>query len=170
MKRIIILVALALCALPLFGQKLSKEEKAAQAQARYEAALAAFNDKAWVLVPLEYTTPDGLVETNSNNSYFLSYERDKVLGRGWFIVDNRENNVAEVTKYEVKVDKKGNVKVTMSVLGRMWKGTYKISMRKGDNQAEVTYTPVGNGKSFLRFQGPIEPLASADYQKMANPI
>lgn len=169
-KLAIIAAALVLCALPLFGQKQSKEERAAEAQARYEAALQALNDKAWVLVPTEYTTPDGFMETNTSNSLYLTYERDMAYGRGRFITDNAENNMGEVTKYDVNVDKKGNVKVVMTVLGRMWKGTYKISMRKGDNNAEVTFTPSGNGKSFRRFQGPIEPLAGANYQKIANPI
>ncbi len=170
MKKLAFVLAFALCALPLFGQKLTKEEKTAQAQARYEAALEALNEKAWVLVPSEYTTPDAFTESNQNNSYFLSYERDQVFGRGAFIVDNNENNVGEVTRYDVKVDKKGNIKVIMAVMGRMWKGTYKINIRKGDNHAEVTFTPSGNNKSYLRFEGPIVPLAGADYQKIANPI
>jgi hypothetical protein len=74
MKKLVLIAAFVLCALPLFGQKLSKEEKAAEAQARYEAALAALNANAWVLVPSEYTNPDGEVESNDNNSFFLSYE------------------------------------------------------------------------------------------------
>ena len=169
MKKLVLIAAFVLCALPLFGQKLSKEEKAAEAQARYESALAALNAKAWVLVPSEYTNPDGEVESNDNNSFFLSYEGENVFGYGRFITDNGENNIGEATKYEVNVDKKGNVKVIMSVLGRRWKGTYKISMRKGDNVADVIFTPGGNGTT-RRFRGPIVPLAQASYNKRANPI
>lgn len=169
MKKLVLIVAFALCALPLLGQKLSKEEKAAEAQARYEAALAALNAKAWVLVPSEYTNPDGEVVSNDDNSFFLSFEGENVFACGSFITDNRENNIGEATKYEVNVDKKGNVKVIMSVLGRKWKGTYKISMRKGDNQADVIFNPGGSGTT-RRFHGPIVPLAQASYNKRANPI
>jgi len=169
MKRIAIIAALTLCVLPLFGQKLSKEEKAAQAQARYESALAAINAKAWVLVPSEYTDPDGEMVNNDNNSIFLSAEGDKVFGQGRCVTDNSQNNVGEATKYEVTVDKKGNVKITMIVSGRMWRGTYKISMRKGDNEADVIFNPGGSGTT-RRFHGPIVPLGEASYNKVSNPI
>ena len=169
MKKLALIAALTLCALPLLGQKLSKEEKAAQAQARYDATLAALNAKAWVLVPDEYTNADGETESNDNNNYFLSSEGDNVFGCGRFITDNGENNIGEATTYEVNVDKKGNVKLTMNVTGRMWKGTYKITMRKGDNQADVIFTPSGKGTT-RRFRGSIVPLAEANYNKRANPI
>ncbi len=168
-KLAIIAAALVLCALPLLGQKLSKEEKAAQGQERYDAAVAAINAKAWVLVPSEYTNPDGEVVSNDDNSFFLSFEGENVFACGRFITDNIENNIGDVTKYEVNVDKKGNVKVIMSVLGRRWKGTYKISMRKGDNEADVIFNPGGSGTT-RRFRGPIVPLAEANYNKRANPI
>lgn len=169
MKKLATLVALALCALPLFGQKLSKEEKAAQGQERYDAAVAAINAKAWVLVPSEYTTIEGEIVSNDNNDYFLSYEGENAFACAGFITGNGENNMGDVTKYEVNVDKKGNVRITMSVLGRRWKGTYKINMRKGDNAADVIFTPGGNNPT-RRFHGPIVPLAQASYNKRANPI
>lgn len=169
MKRILLLAAFALCALPLLGQKLSKEERAAAGQARYDAALAAINAKTWVLVPSEYTNPDGEMETNDDNSVFLSSEGDNVFGQGRCVTDNTQNNIGEATKYDVNVDKKGNVKITMIVSGRMWRGTYKISMRKGDNEADVIFNPGGSGTT-RRFHGPIVPLAGADYNKRANPI
>ena len=169
MKRILLLAALALCALPLLGQKLSKEERAAAGQARYDAALAAINAKTWVLVPSEYTNPDGEMETNDDNSVFLSFEGGNVFGQGRCVTDNTQNNIGEATKYDVNVDKKCNVKITMIVSGRMWRGTYKISMRKGDNEADVIFNPGGSGTT-RRFHGPIVPLAGADYNKVSNPI
>ena len=169
MKKLVILSIFALCALPLFGQKMTKEEKAAAANARYELALASMNAKSFVLVPSEWTDPDGEVISNDNNSIFLSVEGDKVFGQGRTITDNNNDNVGEATKYDVTVDKKGNVKLTMIVSGRMWKGTYKISMRNGDNQADVIFTPSGSGTT-RRFHGPIVPVAGADYNKRSNPI
>ena len=169
MKKLVILSIFALCALPLFGQKMTKEEKAAAANARDELALASINAKSFVLVPSEWTDPDGEVISNDNNSIFLSVEGDQVFGQGRTITDNNNDNVGEATKYDVTVDKKGNVKLTMIVSGRMWKGTYKISMRNGDNQADVIFTPSGSGTT-RRFHGPIVPVAGADYNKRSNPI
>ena len=169
MKKLLFIVAFALCVLPLFGQKMTKEEKAAAANARYELALASINAKSFVLVPSEWTDPDGEVISNDNNSIFLSVEGDQIFGQGRTITDNNNDNVGEATKYDVTVDKKGNVKLTMIVSGRMWKGTYKISMRNGDNQADVIFTPSGSGTT-RRFHGPIVPVAGADYNKRSNPI
>lgn len=169
MKKLVILALFACCALPLFGQKMTKEERAAAAQARYEVALAAINAKAFVLVPSEWTDPDGEVQSNDNNSIFLSVEGEQIFGQGRCITDNNQDNVAEATKYEVIVDKKGNVKLIMVVQGRMWKGTYTINMRKGDNQADVIFNPGGSGTT-RRFHGPIVPLGEASYNKHAHPV
>lgn len=169
MKKLIILTLFACCALPLFGQKMTKEEKAAAAQARYEAALEAMNTRAFVLVPSEWTDPDGEVQSNDNNSIFLSVEGEEVFGQGRCVTDNNQDNVAETTRYEVNVDKKGNVKLIMVVSGRMWKGTYTINMRKGDNQADVIFNPGGSGTT-RRFHGPVVPQVGASYTKHAHPV
>jgi hypothetical protein len=169
MRKVAILALFAICALPLFGQKMTKEERAAAAKGRYEAAMTAINEKAFVLVPSEYTDPDGEVLSNDNNSVFLSYEKENAFGQGRCVTDNTNDNIGEVTKYDVVVDKKGNVKITMIVSGRMWKGTYKISMRNGDNEADVIFTPNGSGTT-RRFHGPIVPMGAASYNKHAHPI
>ena len=169
MKRLVILTIFALCALPLFGQKMTKEERAAAAQVRYDAALESINSRTFVLVPSEWTDPDGEVVSNDNNSIFLSVEGDDIFGQGRCVTDNNNDNVAEATKYDVTVDKKGNVKLTMTVSGRMWKGTYKITMRKGDNLADVIFDPGGSGTT-RRFHGPIVPLVGASYNKHSHPM
>lgn len=168
MKRILFIAVFALCALPLLGQKMTKEEKAAAAQARYEAALESINAKTFVIIPSEYLTADGEAVSNIDNSVFLSSEGEQVFGQGACVTDNKYDNIAEATTYEVNVDKKGDVKLTMVVAGRMWRGTYKISMRKGDNVADVIFNPA-NGTT-RRFTGPVVPLVGSDYNKRTHPM
>ena len=168
MKRILFIALFAICALPLFGQKMTKEEKAAAAQARYEAALESINAKTFVIIPSEYLTADGEAVSNIDNNVFLSSEGEQAFGQGACVTDNTYDNVAEISSYEVSVDKKGNVKLLMTVSGRMWRGTYMISMRKGDNVADVIFNPA-NGTT-RRFTGPVVPVVGSDYNKRTHPI
>lgn len=168
MKKLFFLVAFACCVLPLFGQKMTKEERAAAAQLRYDAALESINNKTFVIIPSEYITEDGEAASNIDNGVFLSSEGEQVFGQGECVTDNKYDNVAEATTYEVNVDKKGNVKLTMVVSGRMWRGTYKISMRKGDNVADVIFNPA-NGTT-RRFTGPVVPVTGSGYNKRTHPI
>ena len=170
MKKIFLMACLAACILPLHAQKqkLSKEEKAAAAQAAYEAALASINAKTFVLVPDSYEKPDGTLENNIDDAVFLSVEGTRMFAQGAAVCDNSYNNTGEATSYDVKVDKKGNVKAVIVVSGRMWHGTYRISMRKGNNYADVIFDP--QGSAARKFSGPVVPLAGAKYNKRANPM
>lgn len=168
MKRILFIVAFALCALPLFGQKMTKEEKAAAAKVRYEAALESINAKTFVIIPSEYMTADGEAVSNIDNNVFLSVEGEQAFGQGHCVTDNKYDNVADISSYDVKVDKKGNVKITMVVSGRMWRGTYKISLRNGDNAADVIFNPASG--TTRRFSGPVTPVVGSDYNKRTHPI
>lgn len=162
-------MAAMLCVLPLSAQKMSKEEKAAAAKLAYDAALQSINEKTWVIVPQSYTLEDGSFEMNSDDAIFLSYEKDHALCQGWIVGgSNNQGYLADVTTYDVKVDKKGNIKIAMVVSGRMWRGTYKISVRKNSNEAEVIYNPPTG--SALRFQGLLVPIVGANYNRRSNPI
>lgn len=168
MKKLLILFAALLCVLPLSAQKMSKEEKAAAAKEAYDAAVKAVEEKAWVIVPTSYYTLDGDIETNDDNSVFLSYERANAFAQGRFLCGNANTNIAEVTEYTVKTDKKGNIKIKMVVNGRQWRGTYQISVRANSNDATINFTPpTGNSR---KFDGPLVPLAGANYYKRSNPI
>jgi len=169
MKKIFAAVlSLAFVALPSFAQKMSKEEKAAAAKASYEAALAAINAKAWVLIPSSYQLEDGSMESNDNNDIFLSYEGENAFSQGAVVCGNGNTNIGEASSYDVTVDKKGNIKLLMVISGRMWRGTYKISIKNSSNQADVIFTQQSGPT--LRFQGPVIPLAEASYNKRSNPI
>lgn len=154
--------------MPLFAQKLSKEEKAAMAKAAYELAMDAINSKAWVLVPSSYTEKDGMIANNIDNSNFISCEGEYMYAQGSIVCDNSYTNQLTPTSYEPKTDKKGNLRFTIAVNGRMMRGSYTISMRVNTNAADVIFAPYkGDTK---RFSGTIVPLKQASYNKRSNPI
>lgn len=158
-----------LLALPMAAQKMSKEEKAALAKAKYEKALSAINANSFVIVPASYQTSGGDVETNTDNSNLLLVQGKQVFLQGQIVCDNAYNNVAEPTEYDVKVDKKGNIKLKMVVQGRMVKGTYTISVRNNGNNADVIFNPQSGGTT-RRFTGPLTPPSETSYNKRANPM
>lgn len=169
MKRILVLFVLSSFFLvPSFAQKMTKAQKEEAARQAYETALQCIEDRKWVIVPSSYQAQNGDILSSSNTDIFLSYEGTAAFSQGAVVCSNDKTNTAEVTSYEVTVDKKGNVKVLMVVQGRMWKGTYKITMRNKGNLADVIFTqPTG---PTLRFSGPLESLVGAVYNKRSNPI
>ena len=169
MKKILVIMLAMLVALPSMGQKLSKEEKAAMAKALNQSAMDAVNAKAWVLVPSQYQKSDGTLESNIDNSIFISYEGDKMFVQGYIVGgSNSQGYVVEAKEYTPTVDKKGGLKMRLVVNGRMMRGTYQITMRNNTNVADVIFTP--SGKSPMKFQGPIVPLKGANYYKRSNPM
>ena len=169
MKKIILVMLAMIFALPSFAQKLSKEQKAAISKAQYEAAVDALNAKAWVLVPSQYQKGDGTLESNVDPAIFVACEGDKMTVQGYICGgSNNQGYLVEFKDYAPTVDKKGNLKMRLVVNGRMMRGTYQITMRNNTNVADVIFTP--NGKSPMKFQGPIVPLAGANYYKRSNPM
>ncbi|MDO4735657.1 MAG: hypothetical protein Q4B21_01380, partial [Bacteroidia bacterium] len=159
MKKSILLAMVMMLVMPLFAQKLSKEEKAAIAKAKNEAAMAAINSKAWVLVPSSYTQKDGMIASNIDNSEFISCEGDYMYAQGRIVCDNSYTNQLTPTAYEPKLDKKGNLRFSITVSGRMMRGSYTISMRGNTDNADVIFTP--NKGDAKRFSGKIVPLKQA---------
>ncbi len=170
MKKLLLVLLAVAISLPAFSQKLSKEEKAARAKAAYEAAVEAINARAWVLVPANFTFSDGTMTDNTNNDNFLSCEGKNLFAQGKNVCDNNYTNLLTDSTYDVKVDKKGNVRMRIVVSGRMMGGTatYTVSMRSTGNNADVIFTQ-GSGRT-IKFSGPIVPLKGASYNKRSNPM
>lgn len=167
-KLIVLLAAAALCFQPLSAQKMGKEEKAALTEREHQEAVDAIKAKSFVIVPSTYQLQDGSMGDNDNNDNFISVEGEKAFSQGSIVCDNSNTNVAEMTAYDVKESKKGAVTLTVTVLGRKWNGTYRITLSAKGNQADVIFNqPSG---STLRFSGPVVPLAKASYNKRSNPI
>lgn len=168
MRKLLLILVAAVLVVPAFAQKMTKEEKAAAAKLAYEAALESINNKSWVIVPEYFTTQSGEFESNSNNDNFLSCEGADCFSQGYICCDNDKTNIATPTEYDVKVDKKGNVKIRIVVDGRFWRGIYTISMKNNGNMADVIFVP--NNGNTRKFTGPIVPLAGASFNKRSNPI
>ncbi|MBQ6311652.1 MAG: hypothetical protein IJK74_08930 [Bacteroidales bacterium] len=170
MRKFFILAVALIVALPSFGQKLSKEEKAAQQKALYETAVKALEEKDWAIVPSSYTDSDGISEQLTDNSIFISYEKTNMFMQGFRVCGNSYTNIAEVKEYEMLKDKKGNLKtIVIRVQGRHIQGTYKISMPKIDNGnvVDVIFTP--SSGATRKFQGPVVPSRVAGFYKKSNP-
>lgn len=167
MRKFTAILAMIFVALPLFGQKMTKEEKKAAQKAAHDEAVEAIQLKSFVIVPTSYQTVDGNVESLNTNEIFLSVEGDKMYSQG-MIGGTAAANVAEATEYDVNIGKKGDVKINIKVLGRFWKGSYTIKMRKDSNEADIMYNKPNSPT--LRLTGNIVPLAKADIFRRSNPM
>ena len=170
MKRFLIFVIALLMAIPMFGQKLTKEEKAAQQTALYETMIKSLEEKDWAIVPTSYIDDDGIDNQLTDNSIFISYEKTNIFLQGYRVCGNSYTNIAEVTEYTFNKDKKGNIKsVIVRVMGRHIQGTYKISLPKlnNGNVVDVIFQP--NSGLTRKFQGPIVPSKIAGFYKKSNP-
>lgn len=169
MKKLL-LIALSLCfMMPLYAQKLTKEEKAAQQKALYEAAVKAVEEKDFVIIPDSYIDSDGIENPIQDNSVFFAYEKANLFMQGAVVCDNSYTNIAEAKEFTPKYDKKGNLKLRILVEGRQIHGVYQISMRAGGNTADVIFTP-RTGGTVRKFQGPLVKASSTRYMKRSNPM
>lgn len=168
MKKIILILAVLSVCLPAAAQKLSKAEKAAQAKEAYDKAVECVNKKSFVIVPSSYTDTEGLIQSNTDNSNFISCEIENLFMQGRIVCDNNYTNIAQATEYTPNFDKKGNLRLRIVVNGRMIKGTYVISMRSNSNMADVVFTPQSG--TVRKFSGPLTPLGATKYNKRANAI
>lgn len=170
MKKTLLILLILFTVTPIISvaQKQTKEEKAAIARAAYDVAVKCVDAKDFVIVPSSYTDKEGMIEANTDNSNFLSFETKKLFLQGDIVCDNRYTNIAEATEYIPSFDKKGNLRLRIVVMGRMVKGTYIISMRSNDNMADVIFTPQSGVTR--KFSGPIVPLNAANYNKRSNPM
>lgn len=169
MKRVLIAVLLLILPLAYLSAQNKKAEREAEALAKFEKAKAAIEAKVFVLVPDSYEKSDGSPETNTDEANFLSYEEDGfVYMQGMIICGNNFTNRTEVTSFEQKLDKKGNLSVTMQVSGSAITARIEIQMRKGGNYADVIVTPTKG--SARRFSGEIVPKSEAKYYKRPNVV
>lgn len=169
MKKILLLLAAFLMVAPVMAQ--TKEEKEAKVKALYENAKDAFDTKNWVIIPTLITDADGNVENNTDAGIFLAFEKTQMFLQGWSVCGNSDTNVAQVSDYIIKTNKKGDITVLFSVLGRKVRGSVVIRMRAdGGNVADVVYTPSGSGETVKRFTGPVVHCGEANYFKRANAI
>lgn len=167
-KIILSLISLLICVTPIWAQKLSKEEKAAKAKMEYDNAIKAVEERAFAIVASSYTDSDGIIESNTDNTNFFSCEGEDFFMQGKIVCDNDKTNIAKAIEYTPTYNKKGNLRLSIIVSGRMIQGTYVISVRANTNMADVIFTPQSG--TVRKFSGALLPLKEADYYKRSSPI
>lgn len=169
MKRIALLVLALIIAAPVFAQKLSKAEKAAQQKALYETAIKCFDEKDFCIIPSSYIDSEGIDNPITDNATFISVEADgKMYLQGATVCGKNGTYVADVTEYTKELDKKGNLKLRMVINGRMIKGTFKVTMRVNTNEANIIFTPTSG--TTRKYMGPVVPVAVSGYMKRTGAL
>ncbi len=163
MKRILFSLFLITVIILNASAQNKKAEREAMAKVKFEKALAALNDKDYVIIVGTYDKGDGNFETNTDNSVFISYEKEDVFIQGQIIADNSHTNKLAVSEFKQVTDKKGNVKSTMQLRGNLINAKLEITLRTGGNTADVIITPTKGGTK--RFSGELEPRSESKYFK-----
>lgn len=99
----------------------------------------------------------------TSNTNFVSVKGDDAVVQVAFNVPSGGINgvggvtvEGNVTKYEIEEGKRGNVNITMNVMGRGISASLFIELYKGSNRAQVTITPNFNSRQ-LTLTGVIVP-------------
>lgn len=168
MKKIFLSLALAcLVMFPSFSQN-KKAVRDSLAVIEFNKAAAAIEAKDFVIIVDTYDTGDGNYEINTDNTIFLSYEKEFAYLQGQLIAGNGYTNKLNVTEFESATDKKGNIRVTMQVRGFYITARIEISLRKPGNNADVIITPTKG--PVKRFTGQVIPKAESRYFRRSGEI
>lgn len=140
-----------------------KADKEAAAKAQFEKAVAAIEAKDFVIIVDTYESYTRTIESNTDVTNFLSFEKESVFLQDSIVSGNAYTNKVTVSDYNQATDKKGNLKIVMHVKGSFINAKIEISMKNGGNYANVIVTP-STGKT-KRFSGEIVPRAESKYFK-----
>jgi len=164
-----ILLSVCFISLVLFSASAQKVNKDSLAQIKFEQALADIEAKDFVIIVDSYAKEDGSFETNTDNSQFISWEKEFMFLQGMILADNVHTNKLTVSDYSQETDKKGNVRISMQVAGFYIRAKVEITLKKkAGNYADVIITPTkGSNK---RFSGYVVPTARSEYFKRSGVI
>jgi hypothetical protein len=165
MKRVLISLFLATSLCITASAQNKKAERDSLAQVKFEKSLDAINNKDFVIIVDTYGSQ---LTPLSDNSVFLSYEKDYVFLQGQVVAGNEHTNRLTVSEYSQTTDKKGNVRSGMQVRGNLINAKIDISLRKGSGTADVIITPT-RGES-RRFTGEVVPRSESKYFKRTGII
>lgn len=133
----------------------------------YVEAEKAISDKDFTLEADKVEFKYGQTAFVNSNTYFVSVTGDKSVVQVAFNVPvSGPNGIGGITldgnisNYEVKKDKKGNINVSMNVMGTGISALVNISLYSGSNKASVTITPNFNSNR-LTLTGVIVPSSSS---------
>ena len=169
MKSILFLmIAIVIITGSAFAQSTKAEKKAlkeAKLNAKFKKALAAIDAKDFVIVVDSYrSNHDGGQYITIDRTNFFSYEKQFAYAQGaiFFGESYPDCHKLDVSDFSKEVDKKGNVTVKMFVRGNLIEAKVEISLKKGDNNADVNFR-MRNIE--LRYTGEVVPAAESNYFK-----
>lgn len=143
-----------------------KADKEAAAKAQFEKAVAAIEAKDFVIIVDTYDGSSG-IETNTDVTNFLSYEKEFVFLQG-IPAGNQYTNKLNVSDFKQETDKKGNIRLNMQVKGFYVTAKIEIYLKKGGNYADVIISPNKSGTK--RFSGEIVPKSESKYFKRPGEV
>lgn len=165
MKRVLTSLLLIATLIISASAQNKKAERDSLALVKFEKALAAINDKDYVIVAETYGSEYLPI---SDNSVFLSYEKEFIFLQGQVVAGNEHTNKLTISEFVQTTDNKGNVKSTMQVRGNLITAKIEISLRKGGGKADVIITPT-RGDS-RKFTGEVVPRLESKYFKRTGGI
>lgn len=148
-----------------------KEAERAMEQALFEEAKQAIEEKAFTLEADRVIFKRGRNAFVSSNTNFVMVNGDEASVQVAFNIPvSGPNGLGGVTvdgnvsDYKVRTDKKGNVYLTMSVMGTGISAQVSISLPYGSNNASVEILPNFNSNR-LTLSGELLPLDKSDVFK-----
>jgi archaellum biogenesis ATPase FlaH len=145
-----------------------KAEREAATLAAFEKVLVTIETRDYVIIVDNYDV-NGVFETNTDVSNFLSYEKEFVYLQGMIIAGNNNTNKLTVSDYNQVTDKKGNVKISMQTKGFFITAKIEMTLKKtAGNVADVIITPTKG--TVKRFSGEVVPRAESKYFKRPGEI
>ena len=117
-----VLLSVCLISLAFFSASAQKADKDSIALIKFDKALADIEAKDFVIIVDSYAKEDGSFETNTDNSQFISYEKEFMFLQGPIIADNAHTNKLTVSDYSQETDKKGNVRICNAGDWLLYKG------------------------------------------------
>lgn len=181
MKRVLYLVVVALMTMTGYAQtqkpekELTREQKK-ELQERLDSLMfceaeQAIQEKAFTLEADRIIFKYGQTAYVTSNTNFVSVNGDEAVVQVAFNVPvSGPNGIGgvtvegRVTNYEVKKDKKNNVRVSMNVMGTGISARVDISLPYGGNHASVDITPNFNSNR-LSLSGTLLPIEKSNVYK-----
>jgi len=165
MKKTIILISFTLLLPSFILAQNKKAERDSLAIVLFNKAVKAIDEKDFVIIVDMFQDAGGAFINNTDLAVFMSYEKEFIILQGALIVNNSYTNKLTVYEYNQSTDKKGNVIVSMQTKGFYINAKIEISLRKGNNNADVIITPTRG--EVKRFSGKLVPTSESNYFKRA---
>ena len=168
MKHLLLLIGIfCLISTTSFSQN-KKAEKEAAAKVQFEKASAAIDAKDFVIIVDTYEAANKTLQTNTDVTNFISYEKGFVFLQGILFTPANTLYKMDVSEYKQELDKKGNIRIMMQLSGSIMKAKAEIFLRKGGNYADIILTPTkGETK---RFSGDVVPRTESRYFKRPGEV